>query len=494
MRKTLKLLTLTGVAYLIAWTTASAQFDSLPEGLPTGDVTYLGDNQFTSETLGDFELDTSIKNRVIHTVLGPMVWEWNESTEVVTLHTEWWGDLQTHTPGTAADKVSASGLGFEWPYVKSAITGATYFVNVKADTNDAESTPFYNHRQVNGQDIGWQHSIGIDLYNAANYYTAAETIVGQMQTLRQTVENLQNEYVNLAVSIAAGQGPIDEKFAQVEAQFLALHDLYTNFVFYYHRCSLAPVWAARVGMDDTYIALANAYVKQLPTLEATAVNTYANAQEILYNNCASIKAQKTAQLNTLIAEEAARQAAAAAAAANSGSSGSSSSSGGSSTGTGGSATGSTGTSTEVGGSDWESARVVIKGATDVFSWKQTINLKSVSFSGDTCYFPASKPTPWTELPLWNVVENRYKNVIGNVWVIQNVNGTYWAYPTDWFASGNLTKPVSHIFVSHLNNYSNHQSPMYYKSGQTYGLMVTTHARLDLRSTNERSQVILFTMP
>ena len=42
-----------------------AQLDSLPEGLPTDDIEYLGDNQFSSETFGNFELDTSIKNRVI---------------------------------------------------------------------------------------------------------------------------------------------------------------------------------------------------------------------------------------------------------------------------------------------------------------------------------------------------------------------------------------------------------------------------------------------
>ncbi len=112
MRKTLKLLALSGVAYLVAWSTMSAQIgiDSLPEGLPTDDVEYLGDNMFSSPTLGKFELDTSIKNRVIHDVLGPLVWGWDESTEVITLYTEWYGALMTQLPTVADAKKNIGAL------------------------------------------------------------------------------------------------------------------------------------------------------------------------------------------------------------------------------------------------------------------------------------------------------------------------------------------------------------------------------------------------
>ena len=154
-----------------------------PDGFITDGLMYYGDYQFSSETLGDFEVDTSIDNRIIHSLLGPLVWNYDSSSEIVTLQSEWWGSLYTHVPGTSADKTAASGLGLQWPYVKSEITGAVYYVNVSSDPDDSESTPFYNHRQVDGQDIGWQHSIGIDLSSASNYYTAAETIVGQMQSL-----------------------------------------------------------------------------------------------------------------------------------------------------------------------------------------------------------------------------------------------------------------------------------------------------------------------
>ena len=119
---------------------------------------------------------------------------------------------------------------------------------------------------------------------------------------------IQNEFANLSVSIAAGQDPIDQKYAQVEAQFIAMHQAYTKFVFYYHRCSLAPVWAEREGKSEEAIALANAYVNQLPSLNTTAVAVYSNCQEVLYVNCVNLKTQKTNQLTALIAEEAARQA------------------------------------------------------------------------------------------------------------------------------------------------------------------------------------------
>ncbi len=278
-----------------------------PPGFPTGDILYYGDYRFGSATFGFFNFDPSIEDRFIHDVIGPTVWEQDSTTGVVTLFTEWWGNLYTFPPQMS---VNQSPLGIKWPYVKSEITGAIYYVDANTDMSNPLRTPYYNHRQINGLDIGWQRSIGVDLSSAANYYKAAETIVGQMQMVLQRMGNLQQEYIDLNVSIAEGQGPIDQKFDQVNAQFLAMHEVYTKFVFYYHRCSLAPVWAEREGQSQAKIDLAQWYVDQLPNLEGIATTVYGNGQEVLYVNCVNLKTQKTNEFNQLVAAEAAARKAA----------------------------------------------------------------------------------------------------------------------------------------------------------------------------------------
>ena len=478
--------------------------------MPTGDVEYLGDNQFSSDLLGDFELDTSIKNRVIHSVLGPLVWEWDEATELVTLRTEWWGDLYTHVPGTAADKISASGLGFEWPYVKSKVTGAPYFVNVNVDTSNPEFAPFYNHRQVNGQDIGWQRSIGVDLSNAENYYKAAETIVGQMQTVLATMVQLQNEYVDMSVAISSGQGPIDEKFAQIEAQFLTMHELYVNFVFYYHRCSLAPVWAAREGKTEAAINLARAYVNQLPSLESTAVAVYGNGQEVLYVNSQQIKNSKTNTLNAMIAEEAARQAAAAAAAAaknNSGSSGGT---------TNPAPTTPTTPTTPTPPTTGGSGAIVVDG--DAINWSDVDQVGTVANQGIERFNVSAQlnavnphignyygPTGWylglviSGTQNWQSYDpyNTGGLITGNIWIfVPQGNGRYWATVFEGYGNFATNFPAGNLNFEHYNILAG--TPMSYpwqpQSGVQYGWMVSTNLIYPGRNGDQRSNIIIQAWP
>ncbi|MDD4349300.1 MAG: hypothetical protein PHF70_09330, partial [Opitutales bacterium] len=157
------------------------------------------------------------------------------------------------------------------------------------------------------------------------------------------------------------------------------------------------------------------------------------------------------------------------------------------------------------GTDWYSAKIVGPVAGDVFSWRQTITLHRVSFgrSPNTSWyqnvqvqFPCSKPTPW--------VYNKEWNAIGNWWLIQNVNGTYYATTMDWFPNTDFVNNwAPGVFWEHLSNGllfgSKKKStpgvaPMVYRKGEQYGLMVTTPARLKVRTTNERSNIVLFTMP
>ncbi len=399
-----------------------------------------------------------------------------------------------------------------WPYVKSSITGAVYFSNVSADISDPLVTPFYNHRQVDGSDIGWQRSIGIDLYSAENYYKAAETMVAQMQLSRANMETLQNQYVELAVSLEGGQGPIDEKFEQIEAQFLAIHELYTKFVFYYHRCSLAPVWAARLGMAQSVIDLGNAYVNQLPGLEATAVAVYGNGQEILYENSNSIRAAKTAQYNQLVADEAARvaaaQAAAAAAAANA------NSGGGSSGNTGGGTTTAPVTPPTTGGGS--TTPITVEG--DAISWSMVDQVGSTANQGIEGFNVSAQlsnvnphignyygPTGWylglsiTGTQNWQSYDPYGTGglITGNIWIfVPQGNGRYWAAVFEGYGNFAVNFPAGNLNFEHHNILAGTpmQSPWTPTSGVQYGWMVSTNLIYPGRNGDQRSNIIIQAWP
>ena len=519
MRKTIRYIAFAGVAHLIAWTTVTAQIgvDSLPEGLPTDDIEYLGDNQFSSGVFGDFELDTTNNKRVIHEILGPMVWDWDEETEIVTLHTEWYGALYTHVPGVSEEKMHASGLGFIWPLVKSEITGFIYHVKVDADMTDPERAPFFNHREVDGEPVGWQRSIGVDLHSAENYYKSAEVVVGQMQQVLQNMVNAQEAYVNLPVSIAAGQGPIDNQFEQLNAMFLNLHDLYTKFVFYYHRCSMAPVWAERDERPQAEIDLAQAYVNHLPQLTAIVeLDVYPNAQKILYTNAVSIKTAKMNQLNQLIAEEEARRKAEEEANKGGGSSGGSSgggSSGGGSSGGGSSGGGSSGPVDPVNVDEdaisWSNVTFAnsnrIQGNIgQVAGWPATAQLKGLRIAKSGVdyygYWDVSGAARWPNIISAGEGSVR-KGVNGNSWIFVPYNGKWIASPYEGFIGSRpptATHTMGNLNIPHPNSSTNYNhrekilkggmlgynrtdvwgtSNGTPKSGTTYGWMVSTNAGL-----------------
>ncbi len=141
-----------------------SSLDHLPAGLPLDDIEYLGDNQFASKTFGEFELDTSIKNRIIHNTLGPLIWEWNEAGAFVELHTEWWGQLRSAMPG------QSSPLGVNWPYVYSVNQDITYLVNVSGN-----GIPFYDHFRNQ-----WVDAIGIPPWDTQSYFNFAAAYVSLM--------------------------------------------------------------------------------------------------------------------------------------------------------------------------------------------------------------------------------------------------------------------------------------------------------------------------
>lgn len=143
------------------------------------------------------------------------------------------------------------------------------------------------------------------------------------------------------------------------------------------------------------------------------------------------------------------------------------------------------------GSEWNSA--IPKGpvATNVMSWPQTITLNEVKFGAGRIDFPCTKATAWEEV----LIGDPANYAVGNWWIIQNVNGAYYCTTMDYFRQGSFFNLyVPQIFQEHLPPHDTAPAPMTYVKGATYGLFVTTLARQSYRSTNERSNIMLFTMP
>jgi len=142
------------------------------------------------------------------------------------------------------------------------------------------------------------------------------------------------------------------------------------------------------------------------------------------------------------------------------------------------------------GTSWEDPIIVGPVAQDAFSWRATIQLHSVGLNeaGDYLDFPYSKEGGFQAA---NIASAGSNMSIGNVWLIQSINGTYYATVFDY-----LRPPAQYSkkFPESLVGHGHLVEPMTYKPNETYGLMVTTLARRDFRTTNERSNILLFEMP
>jgi len=146
---------------------------------------------------------------------------------------------------------------------------------------------------------------------------------------------------------------------------------------------------------------------------------------------------------------------------------------------------------------WYTAVPVGPVAGDVFSWPQSITLHEVQLylpspiSGRwQIAFPCTKPTPWQEYEL--APDNL---TVGNWWIVQKIGDAFYATTMDYFRQDAFYNNwAPDIFWEHLPPDDPRPAPMSYNPGQTYGLMVTTVARNNSRTTNERSNILLFTMP
>lgn len=453
------------------------------EALPGVEWEYLGEGWYRSPMFGDFFADANNPYRFRSKSLGWLtVSDYEEESGKIFLKTDDHGMVWTVLEWCDA------GIGRN---VHSMLNDTTFMVMF--DT-EAYPEPFFNRTTET-----FQASILHPLWDYVSYYqdvynytVATQTVAGQMQGL--LVKHTGTTEVAASDAIAA----------EMESVFLDLQENWENFQFFFWRTVNTPFFAR----TDLEREAATNQVRNAENLAGICQTAFVLGQQVLQHSRTFSQQVKQADEVRKQQEAAAAASAAEAAKKSSSSSGSSSRpSGGSSSGggtvpppSGGGSSGGTSSSNNA-GTDWYSAKIVGPVAGDVFSWRQTITLHRVNTnvaSPNAGYsrveFPATKPTPWQTVNLGNTGREK-DNAWGNWWLIQNVNGTYYATTMDYFRPNDFGNNwATEVFWKHLYPKTSYVHPMTYRRGETYGLMVTTLARLTYRTSNERSNIVLFTMP
>ncbi len=143
-----------------------------------------------------------------------------------------------------------------------------------------------------------------------------------------------------------------------------------------------------------------------------------------------------------------------------------------------------------GGSDAISLSSVVWLDTDVSGWSMAATLNA-SVGGGMINLPYDKANVW---PTTSTRASDGGPINGNCWVFVRVNGTWHAATFDWMRTGQAAKAATavrgtggHIPHAPLNTWTP-------RSGERYGFMVSTPARTDDRTINERSNVSMVTWP
>jgi len=114
-------------------------------------------------------------------------------------------------------------------------------------------------------------------------------------------------------------------------------------------------------------------------------------------------------------------------------------------------------------------------------WKQTIALKGVEIFGGKIRLPYAKETPWMQAK-----QPDGSTSTGNLWCVQNVRGQLYATTIDWLRNQDQQ---SKDFPAVMQAPGHLLDPMEFRPGESYGFFVTTCARNNLRTTNERSNIV-----
>lgn len=139
------------------------------------------------------------------------------------------------------------------------------------------------------------------------------------------------------------------------------------------------------------------------------------------------------------------------------------------------------TFTDLADDSWRSnIRIISPSATDVMKWPQTIDLRAVSI-GNKIKFDYKKPDIWIRKNIGS------GDSIGNFWIFQKKDGKVIGSTLDYFRPDQDSKDYPSVF-----HHAGIIPPFEFKKGEQYAVMVSTLARNNHRTTNERSNMLLFT--
>lgn len=139
------------------------------------------------------------------------------------------------------------------------------------------------------------------------------------------------------------------------------------------------------------------------------------------------------------------------------------------------------------GADWEPEAFFGPVATDVKNWPKTINFKEVNFGGTQIHFNFSKSNGWVQGDIGGGSMS-----VANGWILQRINGKVTATTFEYFRPNQTSKGAAALY-NLVADQGGKKSPFTLKKGETYGIMLSTLARNNYRTTNERSNILLFTI-
>ena len=82
--------------------------------------------------------------------------------------------------------------------------------------------------------------------------------------------------------------------------------------------------------------------------------------------------------------------------------------------------------------------------------------------------------------------------VANGWILQRINGKVTATTFEYFRPNQTSKGTAALY-NLVADQGGKKSPFTLKKGETYGIMLSTLARNNYRTTNERSNILLFTI-
>lgn len=473
-----------------AFTTLSAQEAEI--ALPVSDAEMVGEGLYSSPTFGSWQIDATTDNRIIHDILGPLVWSTDEETGLTTLSTERWGALQTTFVVIEEGEerpTSTDGLAIvqNFPVTWSTLEQGYFSIDISGENEN----PFFNHsKDDEGVPFGYQNYIGVALNDAPGYFNNA---VSSISDMGEALDNIYRYFAILSVQSAyIGNTEIENYFNKTVEAFEELHQSYTEFVYYYHRTVLSAHWVEQMGGTEEDIADANLYIQQLPQIEQEAHDIYGAAQIVRFEQAEPLKDLLLSYIEEL--EKYAGQ------------------------NTGGSSGGSSGGSGYVPPSNSGSNTTPIVVDGDAINWSNVDQVGSTANQGIETFNVSAQlsavnphigsyygPTGWYLGLVISGTQNWQSYdpygtgglITGNIWIfVPQGNGRYWAAVFEGYGNFATNFPAGNLNFEHHNILAGTPmaSPWQPQSGVEYGWMVSTNLIYPGRNGDQRTNIIIQAWP